>query len=192
MIRLLKTGDLNAGTKEKATLKKIVGGMLLQDRDIEQYSKWETVTAAQFPQHKVGLARFAWIACKHVKSNAIILAQEYFAGCYKVIGMGAGQPNRVDSLRKLAVTKAQENLGLAHEAAGREKPKDGKYPKEFAEFVLASDAFFPFPDNIEEAAAAGVRYIVQPGGSKRDDEVIAACNRLGISMVFTGTRHFRH
>jgi phosphoribosylaminoimidazolecarboxamide formyltransferase/IMP cyclohydrolase len=115
-----------------------------------------------------------------------VLAQEYGPGVYRVVGMGAGQPNRVDSLRKLSITKARENF------AAEQKTTDGDFIKEFSELVLASDAYFPFPDNIEEAHKAGIRYIVEPGGSKRDNEVIEACNKYGIAMVFTGTRHFRH
>jgi phosphoribosylaminoimidazolecarboxamide formyltransferase/IMP cyclohydrolase len=98
--------------------------------------------------------------------------------------MGAGQPNRVDSLRKLAATKALENFKMEADL--------NDYSAKFGELVLGSDAFFPFPDNIEEAYKVGIRYIVQPGGSKRDPEVIEACNRYGISMIFTGTRHFKH
>ena len=107
----------------------------------------------------------AWKAVKHIKSNAIALVKDR-----TLAGMGAGQPNRVVSVH------------LAQRAAG-----DGA-----AGCVLASDAFFPFPDNIERAAAAGVTAIVQPGGSIRDEEVIAAANAAGIAMVFTGVRHFRH
>jgi phosphoribosylaminoimidazolecarboxamide formyltransferase/IMP cyclohydrolase len=106
--------------------------------------------------------------------------------------MGAGQPNRVDAVRKLALTKAQENIDALFD-----KDTYGQSPRTFAadilhEAVLVSDAFFPFPDNIENAAKAGIRYIVQPGGSKRDEEVIAACDQFGIAMAFTGMRHFKH
>jgi phosphoribosylaminoimidazolecarboxamide formyltransferase/IMP cyclohydrolase len=103
--------------------------------------------------------------------------------------MGAGQPNRVDAVRKLALTKCRENIELM-------VPK-GEDVEAFAtsilgDAVLVSDAFFPFPDNIHNAAAAGIKYIVEPGGSKRDDEVIAACDEHGIAMILTGMRHFRH
>jgi phosphoribosylaminoimidazolecarboxamide formyltransferase/IMP cyclohydrolase len=185
-LRLLKTGELNGKTQERYTYKHVVGGMLRQDRDIMEFEKWETVTSAPFPENMGALARFAWKACKHVKSNAIMLGQEYKSGMYRIVGMGAGQPNRVDSLRKLCVTKAKENFDAEGKAAGKESAGD------FSRLVLASDAYFPFPDNIEEAQAAGVRFIVQPGGSKRDSEVIDACNKYGIAMVFTGTRHFKH
>jgi phosphoribosylaminoimidazolecarboxamide formyltransferase/IMP cyclohydrolase len=107
--------------------------------------------------------------------------------------MGAGQPNRVDALRKLAMTKARENIASRFKAQGGY----GRSPREdedgvLRECVLISDAFFPFPDSIEAAAEAGIRYVVQPGGSKRDEEVIAACDKFGIAMAFTGMRHFRH
>ena len=110
------------------------------------------------------------------------MAYEYAEGEYAVLGMGAGQPNRVDALRTLAIPKAEENmarLGLDR-AAVMEKT------------VLASDAFFPFADNVEAAAAAGVRYLVEPGGSKQDGACIEAADRAGVAMVFTGRRHFLH
>jgi phosphoribosylaminoimidazolecarboxamide formyltransferase/IMP cyclohydrolase len=188
-LRILRVGGLTDGAREAHVLKHVTGGMLRQDRDSALYEKWETVTKARFPEGKEKLALFACKACKHVKSNAIILAQEYPGG-QRVIGIGAGQPNRVDSLRKLAVTKAAENLRAEYEKRGDPVP-EGQFP-EFGEFVLVSEAFFPFADTIDEAHAAGIRFIVQPGGSKRDNEVIEACDKYGIAMVFTGMRHFRH
>jgi phosphoribosylaminoimidazolecarboxamide formyltransferase/IMP cyclohydrolase len=113
---------------------------------------------------------FAWVVCKHVKSNAIVYARQG-----QTVGVGAGQMSRVDSV-KLAAQKARE-LGHGAKLEGS---------------VLASDAFFPFPDGVEEAAKAGVTAVIQPGGSKRDNEVIEAANRLNLAMVFTGVRHFRH
>jgi phosphoribosylaminoimidazolecarboxamide formyltransferase/IMP cyclohydrolase len=184
LIRLLKVGELSKSIKEQSVLKYVVGGILRQDRDLLDFEKWETVTKASFPKNKEALAHFSWKACKQVKSNAITLAQEYEPGCFRLVGMGAGQPNRVDSLRKLAATKALENFKMEADL--------NDYSAKFGELVLGSDAFFPFPDNIEEAYKVGIRYIVQPGGSKRDPEVIEACNRYGISMIFTGTRHFKH
>jgi len=109
--------------------------------------------------------RFVWAIVRHVKSNAIVLARGRM-----LLGVGAGQMSRVDSV-ELAIKKA----------GGRAESG-----------VLASDAFFPFPDSIQRAAAAGIAAIIQPGGSKRDDDVIAACNDRGIAMVFTGRRHFKH
>jgi phosphoribosylaminoimidazolecarboxamide formyltransferase/IMP cyclohydrolase len=116
-------------------------------------------------EEELGDLIFAWKAAKHIKSNAIVFAKDR-----TLLGMGAGQPNRVVSVhlsQRIAGDKAQG-------------------------CVLASDAFFPFPDNIELAAEAGITAIIQPGGSIRDDEVIEAANRHGIAMVFTGVRHFRH
>ena len=111
---------------------------------------------------------FAWRVCKHVTSNAIVLARDL-----QTLGVGAGQMSRVDSVR-IALEKAREHDHSLKDA------------------VLASDAFFPFPDGPQAAIDAGVRAIVQPGGSKRDAEVIEACDRAGLPMVFTGRRHFRH
>ena len=109
--------------------------------------------------------RFAWKVAKHVKSNAIVFAKDGVT-----VGVGAGQMSRVDSV-KIAVMKAQSPL---------------------AGTVVASDAFFPFPDGVEEAAKAGATAVIQPGGSVRDPDVIAAADRLGLAMVFTGMRHFLH
>src|SRR5437867_12716202 len=109
--------------------------------------------------------RFAWLVCKHVKSNAIVLAKDRM-----VVGVGAGQMSRVDSVH-LAARKAGERSRGS---------------------VLASDAFFPFRDNIDEAAKAGVIAVIQPGGSMRDQDSIQACDEHGMAMVFTGVRHFRH
>ncbi|HID11541.1 MAG TPA: bifunctional phosphoribosylaminoimidazolecarboxamide formyltransferase/IMP cyclohydrolase [Candidatus Latescibacteria bacterium] len=168
------------------------GGMLEQDRDGKLIEKWEVVTKAQFPEGKRALAEFAYKAVKHTKSNAIVLAREYKPRFFQVLGVGAGQPNRVDSLRKLALTKARENLERFHKAEAPELPLEDYIWAQLGEVVLASDAFFPFPDVVEYAAEAGIRYIVQPGGSVRDEEVISTADRLGVAMAFTGTRHFLH
>ena len=109
--------------------------------------------------------RLAWMACQHVKSNAIVLARDG-----ATVGIGGGVPSRVDAV-KLAIAKAGERASGA---------------------VMASDAFFPFPDGVEVAGEAGVTAVVQPGGSVRDEAVTAAADRLGLAMVFTGVRHFRH
>jgi len=179
-LRLLELPDFNPGKKE---YRFISGGILEQDKDIGYVEKkgMNSVTVKEFPEGKKDLAIFACFACKHTKSNSIILAREYEKGYYQVIGMGAGQPNRVDSLRKIAVPKALENF--------REMGLD---ENEISNCVMASDSFFPFADSIEEAAKHGIKYIVQPGGSIRDKEVIEACDRLGIAMAFTGRRMFKH
>ncbi|MCH8279694.1 MAG: bifunctional phosphoribosylaminoimidazolecarboxamide formyltransferase/IMP cyclohydrolase [Chloroflexi bacterium] len=148
-------------------LRPITGGLLVQTPDAidEDPADWQTVTNRAPSQAELADLAFAWKAVKHIKSNAIVFAKDL-----ALVGMGAGQPNRVVSVH------------LSGRAAG-EKSKGS---------VLASDAFFPFPDNIELAAEAGVIAIVQPGGSIRDEEVIEAANQNGLAMVFTGVRHFRH
>ncbi len=147
------------------------GGLLLQERDPGAgipTEEWACVTERQPTDEEEAGLRFAWSVIPHVKSNAILLARGR-----QLIGVGAGQMSRVDSCR-IAVWKAND---FGHEVAGA---------------VAASDAFFPFPDGPESLAEAGVTAIVQPGGSIRDDDVIAAANRLGITMVLTKTRHFLH
>lgn len=191
-LRLLKTGDLKAGSPEAKTYRKITGGMLEMHRDQILTEKFQVVTQKKFDADQEALARFAVSAAKHTKSNAIVLARAYRPGCYQVMGMGAGQPNRVDSMRKLAVTKAIENLEIEYNAGGIAMPLEQYIEKSLADMVLASDAFFPFDDTVRAAAEAGVRYIVQPGGSKRDVDSVAACDELGMAMALTGLRHFRH
>jgi len=119
--------------------------------------------------------RFAFAVCKHVKSNAIVFARDG-----ATVGIGAGQMSRLDSVR-IAVTKAGEAATAAGETNGRLQGS-----------VVASDAFFPFADGLEAALDAGATAVIQPGGSLRDEEVIAAADRAGAAMVFTGIRHFRH
>jgi phosphoribosylaminoimidazolecarboxamide formyltransferase/IMP cyclohydrolase len=145
----------------------IAGGLLVQTPDAggDDAAGWRVVTARAPDAREMADLVFAWQAVRHVKSNAIVLARER-----ALTGVGSGQPNRVESVR-IAVAKAGER------AAGS---------------VLASDAFFPFPDGLEAAIVAGVTASVQPGGSVRDEAVIAAANRAGMAMLFTGTRHFRH
>ena len=148
-------------------LRPIAGGMLVQDADViaENPAQWRTVTQRPPTDAEMQDLAFAWKAAKHIKSNAIVFARDQV-----MVGMGAGQPNRL-----VSVHLAQRIAGgHAHGA------------------VLASDAFFPFADNVELAAEAGITAIVQPGGSVRDDEVIAASDRAGLAMIFTGVRHFRH
>ena len=147
--------------------RQVVGGMLMQtpDRVADDAVELQVVTKRKPTEEELADLRFAWKAAKHVKSNAIVLARDG-----AIVGMGAGQPNRVNSVH------------LAVRAAGERAPGS----------ALASDALFPFAANIELAAEGGVRAVVQPGGSVRDDEVIEACDRLGVAMAFTGYRHFRH
>lgn len=164
-LRILTVG---AGTAETALdLRPIAGGILVQGPDnvAEDPGEWKTATEREPSAAERQDLAFAWKAAKHIKSNAIVFAKDR-----TLVGMGAGQPNRVVSVH------------LSQRIAG-DKAKGA---------VLASDAFFPFPDNIELAAEAGVTAIVQPGGSVRDEEVIAAADQAGLAMLFTGVRHFRH
>jgi phosphoribosylaminoimidazolecarboxamide formyltransferase/IMP cyclohydrolase len=171
-VRLLRTGPFGPGEDDPANrtiaFREVDGGLLIQRGDClaaDDFAALKVVT--QRPPSAAELAdlRFAWIVCKHVKSNAIVLAHDGM-----VVGVGAGQMSRVDSVH-LAVRKAGERSRGA---------------------VLASDAFFPFRDNIDEAARAGVTAVVQPGGSMRDQDSIRACDEHGLAMVVTGVRHFRH
>lgn len=191
-LRLLKTLPLGGGAVEPKTYRKITGGMLEMDRDLSIWEKFETVTKKSFDGRKKALAEFTLKACKHTKSNAIVIGREYRPGFFQVLGMGAGQPNRVDSLRKLAVPKAVENLQMEFEAVKPALSFEEYRLAAFKEAVMASDAFFPFEDTVRAAAESGVGYIVQPGGSKRDEDSIRACDELSIAMAFTGLRHFRH
>jgi phosphoribosylaminoimidazolecarboxamide formyltransferase/IMP cyclohydrolase len=154
-------------TMQKFAMKQVSGGMLMQDVDIRPLTDADlkVATARQPTPEEMRALLFAWKVCKHVKSNAIVYAREG-----QTVGVGAGQMSRVDSC-KIGAMKAI-------------LPLQGT--------VAASDAFFPFPDGVEEIAKAGATAIIQPGGSMRDQEVIATANRLGLAMVLTGVRHFRH
>ena len=167
-LRLVEVIDPRSSTAPgKWVLKNVSGGMLVQDADVRLLtdSDLKVVTKrAPTPEEKRALL-FAWKVCKHVKSNAIVYARDG-----QSVGVGAGQMSRVDSA-KIGAMKAQ-------------LPLKGT--------VAASDAFFPFPDGVEEIAKAGATAIIQPGGSQRDAEVIEAADRLGLAMLFTGVRHFRH
>ena len=190
-LRILEV-PMDKRNSHESTYRHIEGGILVQTKNRGIFDKWDVVTEQPFPDEKRGLAKFSMAVCKHIKSNSVVIAREYSNGCYQMIAMGAGQPNRVDSINKLAATKAVENLKLMYE---REKP--GVSEDEFIEgvmgdCVLASDAFFPFDDSIIHSAENNIMYIVSPGGSIRDEEVIATANRLGVALVFTGMRHFLH
>ena len=156
-----------AAASQKWLLKNVSGGILLQDADFRplQDIDLKVITQRAPTPEEIRALLFAWKVCKHVKSNAIVYARDG-----QTVGVGAGQMSRVDSA-KIGAMKAQ-------------LPVKGT--------VAASDAFFPFPDGVEEIAKAGATAIIQPGGSQRDAEVIAAADRLGAAMVFTGIRHFRH
>ncbi|HSF18611.1 MAG TPA: bifunctional phosphoribosylaminoimidazolecarboxamide formyltransferase/IMP cyclohydrolase [Vicinamibacteria bacterium] len=164
-LRLLQVED-GASAWAGSNLFRVVGGLLVQDWDREEEEiALEVVSQREPTETERRALEFAWIVAKHVKSNAIVLAGEDV-----VLGVGAGQMSRVDSCR-LAVSKARSSLEGA---------------------VAASDAFFPFPDGVEVLADAGVKAVIQPGGSVRDEDVIRVANERGLAMVFTGRRHFRH
>ncbi len=146
-------------------IKSIRGGAIIQDTDEDPGFDWKIVTESAPNLQEMQALRLMWAIIPHVKSNAIVVGNDR-----QLLGVGAGQMNRVQSVR-LSLEQAGEGARGA---------------------VLASDAFFPFPDSVETAAAAGIRAIAQPGGSKKDGDVIAKANELGIAMVFTGVRHFRH
>lgn len=164
--RILKVFP-SAGTLGGYDLRFVSGGALLQtaDRIVEDPTTWKVATERTPTEQELADLAFAWRVSKHIKSNTIVLGRNN-----TLVGMGAGQPNRVTS------------IGLAIKIAG-EKAKGS---------ALASDAFMPFADNIEMAAQGGITSIAQPGGSLRDDEVIEAANKAGMAMVFTGVRHFKH
>ncbi|HTP42005.1 MAG TPA: bifunctional phosphoribosylaminoimidazolecarboxamide formyltransferase/IMP cyclohydrolase [Nitrospiria bacterium] len=170
-LRLLAVGPLGAVGRAAPSwfdFKRIVGGLLLQERDLgrlEDVTTLPVATTRRPTGEEYEAMAFAWIVAKHVKSNAIVYARPG-----RTIGIGAGQMSRVDSVR-LGAMKAQSTL---------------------AGSVMASDAFFPFRDGIDEAAKHGVTAIIQPGGSIRDEEVITAANEHGLAMIITGMRHFRH
>lgn len=175
-------------------------GVLVQTPDNITASEIKVVTKEDFSIDMLELAEFSYKAVKHVKSNAIVVARRYKTSdkgksnkindnCFQILGIGAGQPNRLNSI-KLSTEKAKDNL--RKEAQRLNVDEQSHIDSEMKKLVLASDAFFPFKDNVEACYLAGIKYIIQPGGSKKDDEVIAECNNLGIAMMFTGIRHFRH
>jgi len=165
----------------------LAGALLAQTPDRELLEKKETVTQTQ-TRIDDALLTFGLIAVRQLKSNAIAVVLKN-GDDFQLLGMGAGQPNRVNSTR-LAMERCVQNL--RHEFDG-DKDAEEKYIKEeMGKAVLVSDAFFPFPDNVEIAAEYGIKTIVQPGGSIRDKSVIKRCDELGIAMIFTGIRHFKH
>ncbi|MEM6471974.1 MAG: bifunctional phosphoribosylaminoimidazolecarboxamide formyltransferase/IMP cyclohydrolase [Planctomycetota bacterium] len=165
-VRLMQVGILD-DAPPPIQRRFISGGMLVQDADRSTSPRlqWETVTDTEVPDHLWDDIAFGWEMVRHVKSNAIVLAKDT-----SLIGVGAGQMSRVDSV-EIAIEKAGDRT-------------EGS--------ILASDAFFPFPDSIEAAADAGIIAVIQPGGSRRDEEVIEACDKHGLSMILTGRRHFKH
>jgi phosphoribosylaminoimidazolecarboxamide formyltransferase/IMP cyclohydrolase len=169
-VRLLESQERRRVAVTEHDVKRVRGGMLIQDHDtgLEERQDMDVVTRRKPTEEEWGELLFAMRVCKHVRSNAIVLATGL-----ATVGIGAGQMSRVDSVR-LAVDKAA--------AAGAD----------LSGAVMASDAFFPFADGAQLAIAAGVRAIIQPGGSQRDGEVIDACDEADVAMVFSARRHFRH
>lgn len=161
---------LNHSDKEKLNVKNIPGGILAQEKDNSKLSEdqLKLVTDRKYNEQELEDLKFAWVLCKHTKSNAIVFVKNK-----KAIGVGAGQMSRIDST-KIAASKAEEH---GHNLEGA---------------VAASDAFFPFPDGVLEIATHGIKAVIQPGGSVRDEEVIKAANDKDLSMVFTGIRNFKH
>jgi phosphoribosylaminoimidazolecarboxamide formyltransferase/IMP cyclohydrolase len=171
-LRLIQLQNYD-GQYKPPIVRSVSGGWLVQQEDVGIDTELRPVTGAIFPAAKTNLAKFGVMACKHLKSNAIGIFTASQNGM-SMIGAGMGNPNRLISMQQ-AFEKTQEN---GH--------------KDLSEAVLVSDAFFPFPDNIGIAAKAKIRYIIQPGGSVKDKDVIQACEEAKISMAFTGRRHFRH
>jgi phosphoribosylaminoimidazolecarboxamide formyltransferase/IMP cyclohydrolase len=164
--------------KNDNEIKIVNGALLLQSKDSRLYEKLESVTKVTFDyESNAGILSFGLHAVRQVKSNAIVTVREK-DGCYQVLGIGAGQPNRLNSIR-LALEKTIVNLRV-----------EGK--NNLDDVILFSDAFLPFEDNVELSNQYGIKKIVQPGGSIRDNQLIEKCNQLGISMIFTGIRHFKH
>jgi len=174
--------------RQNSEMKFLFNSLLYQTVDDSLINELEIVTetSAEFP---ADLVEFGVIAMRQLKSNAIAIARKTAEGYLQLLGMGCGQPNRVNST-ELALKRARENL--KNEYQGAEEGFDNFVKESLGEAILFSDAFFPFPDNIEMAAAFGIRKAVQPGGSIRDKSVIRTCNSLGIAMAFTGIRHFKH
>ena len=176
-MRLLLSGELPDAVRAGQTLAVIAGGLLVQDRDngVITADQLRCVTRRAPSEQEQADCLFAWTVAKHVKSNAIVYAQDGVTA-----GVGAGQMNRRDSARIAAIRAAE-----AAETNGWPQPRT-------VGSAVASDAFFPFADGLLAAAEAGATAVIQPGGSIRDDEVIAAADEAGLAMLFTGMRHFRH
>ncbi len=166
-VRLLECGDFGTPVP-RLDYKRVNGGLLVQDADLDLYNKLEVVTARKPTDEEMRDLLFAWKIAKFVKSNAIVYCKDNMT-----IGVGAGQMSRINSARIAGIKAEHANLTVTGS-------------------VMASDAFFPFRDGIDAAASAGIVAVIQPGGSMRDEEVITAADEAGMAMVFTGMRHFRH
>ncbi len=167
-VRLLECGEWTSEDIHRTDFKRVNGGLLVQDADLHLVHELETVTKRKPTEKEMDDLLFTWRVAKFVKSNAIVFGRDLMT-----IGVGAGQMSRVNSARIAAIKAEQAGLAVAGS-------------------VMASDAFFPFRDGIDQAAAAGITAVIQPGGSMRDEETISAADEHGMAMVFTGMRHFRH
>jgi len=155
----------------------VPGGKLYQTTDIGTKENLKSMTQAPWPEKFTALSRFGIACCRALKSNAIALVREIpgIPGASQLVGAGQGQPNRIEALKALAVPRAHSVIG-----------------KDLSSCIMVSDAFFPFRDTVDAAHEAGIRAIIQPGGSLKDADSIAACDQHGIAMAFTGMRHFKH
>lgn len=174
-VRIRRFGEL-----PEESVVKVPGARLYQTQDLGVREPLKSVTKRAFPEEKMELARFGILVTRTLKSNAIALVRDVpgVAGAYQLVGAGQGQPNRIDALKGLAVPRAQATLRETGGVIG--------------DCIMISDAFFPFRDTVDAAHGASIRFIVQPGGSIKDAESIAACDEFNMAMVFTGIRHFRH
>lgn len=178
-----------AALRPPLTFRSLPGALLLQETDATLEAGVEVQTKARPAVDDPGLLRLGLVAVRQVKSNAIVVVRRRPDGVLQLLGMGGGQPNRLDSIR-LAIARCRDNL--AREYRG---PAEGlaAYQREvLGSALLVSDAFFPFPDNVEAAAEAGIRTLYEPGGSLRDAQVVKRADELGVCVVFTGLRHFKH
>ena len=214
-LRLLEYGEARPLDPQKHNIRGVTGGLLEQERDTRFYLcdsfaelvkpaaehtcansgkklKVGVVTKGAPPAERAGLYDFVLRHVKHVKSNAICIAREYEPGKYQILGMGCGQPNRKDSVM-LSGMRARDNLALEAKAKGVENVEEYVNTEMAGDHVvLASDAFFPFRDGLDNAAKTGVKYVLEPGGSVKDAEVTAAAEDHGICLMFTGVRKFTH
>jgi phosphoribosylaminoimidazolecarboxamide formyltransferase/IMP cyclohydrolase len=170
-------------------LRQLVGGSLIQNPDTILHRDLEVKTRATPTVDDPELVRFGMVAVRQVKSNAIVVVRRLPGGILQLLGAGGGQPNRLDSIR-LAIGRCRANLAREH--LGPAEGLEDHIRDALAGAILVSDAFFPFPDNVEVAAEAGIRTMCEPGGSLRDGKVVQRADDLGVCVVFTGIRHFKH
>jgi len=173
-VRVLELGKLTGRRNSEKYIRYVVGGAIVQDRDLLgcNEDQWKVVTKRKPDKREMQDLRFAWLVAKHTKSNAIVLAKDE-----ALLGAGAGQMSRVNSAKLASLIAKGYGGGGVVDMKG---------------CVLASDAFFPFPDSLDWAVDAGATAVIEPGGAKKDDDVIARADELGLAMIFTGTRHFNH